>query len=358
MPSPLRPELYNRIKGRLGPVTIVNEGQAFQGHVTWNPVTQRKELHADWPGEYHATNCPYCNDTRQRLWINHRWSLYVKELKTDNLWLATCFNEGCLSVSGNAWRLKQYLFNDFLNGQQPDLLLPGAVLPDDAIRKAQLPGWVIRLDQLPEDHPACLYLCERRFNPAWLSQEFQVWYCQNSGFYHVQNRIIVPVYYQAELVGWQASFIGEPPSKDVPKYRTMHGMARWKLLYNFDVARTYPYVVVCEGATDVWRFGPEAVALFGKQVSLQQRQLLRSHWHNGIIIILLDADAQAEAGRIADSSELRDLAKVVVKLPEGKDPGDFSTLELRDIVVRAVREQRPHVGIRDVKLDPEMQLPS
>src|SRR5690348_11828499 len=113
MPTPLRPELYKRLKGRLGPVTIVNEGDAFQGNVAWNPVTRRLQLQATWPGEYYTTNCVFCNDTRQRLWINHRWGLYVKELKSDNLWLAICYNENCLSVPGRALQLKDLIFNDF-----------------------------------------------------------------------------------------------------------------------------------------------------------------------------------------------------------------------------------------------------
>jgi hypothetical protein len=41
MPSPLRPNLYNRLKGRLGPVEIKFEGEAFMGRVTWSPMSKR-----------------------------------------------------------------------------------------------------------------------------------------------------------------------------------------------------------------------------------------------------------------------------------------------------------------------------
>jgi hypothetical protein len=52
------------------------------------------------------------------------------------------------------------------------------------------------------------------------------------------------------------------------------GLRKSRLLYNEDLARQQPLVLVCEGVTDVCRVGPAEVALFGKSASRQQ--LLRS----------------------------------------------------------------------------------
>src|SRR5205085_9645610 len=99
----------------------------------------RYRLQVDWPGEYYAVSCPYCSDTRQRLWINHRWGKYVPELKLDNLFLAICFNEDCLKRSGRALHLPARVFDDFVRGGRPDPVLPGRP-PDPAARTPEPPG--------------------------------------------------------------------------------------------------------------------------------------------------------------------------------------------------------------------------
>ena len=353
MVSPLRPELYKRLKGRLGDVETANEGEEFRGSVTWNPARKCFDMQVIWPGEYYRVNCAFCNDTRKRLWINHRWALYVKELGSDNLWLAICFNENCLSVPGRARQLRDLVFDDFLRGHQLDLVRPGRAAPRERVREARWPGVTYPLHQLPADHPACLYLRGRGFDPAWLGEKLQVAYCSHSEDWcrQAQGRIIIPIFRHGQLVGWQGRLIGQPASREVPKYFSMPGMARRQLLYNLDVARAYPHVVVCEGPTDVWRFGPEAVALLGKQSASLQRDLIRTYWRDGVVVILLDANAKAEARGIAETPELRGIDTVVVTLPDGCDPGGVPTLWLRDYVFRQVRAKGIHVGIREVKLE-------
>ena len=93
MTSPLQPELYRRLESRLGPVIIANEGEELVGWAATDPCTGRPRLEVIMPGEYYRVSCPFCTDTRHRLYVNHRWGLWVPELRTDNLWLAHCFNE-------------------------------------------------------------------------------------------------------------------------------------------------------------------------------------------------------------------------------------------------------------------------
>ena len=35
----------------------------------------KPEFQASNPGEYYRIACPFCLDTRHRLWINHRWGV-------------------------------------------------------------------------------------------------------------------------------------------------------------------------------------------------------------------------------------------------------------------------------------------
>ncbi len=201
---------------------------------------------------------------------------------------------------------------------------------------------MIPLHELPIQHSACDYLRQRGFDPALLGRRLQVGYCQRAEpcFGPAQGRLIIPVHRRGQLVGWQARYLGDGYQlKGVHKYHSMPGMPRAELLYNHDQALAYPYVVVCEGPTDVWRVGPAAVALFGKTMSSRQRQLLAAGWGKGVAIILLDGEASAEACRI-DRELLGWVSRrVLVPLPDGGDPGGLPHGELWARIDLAAKRQ-------------------
>jgi hypothetical protein len=341
MPSPLRPELYQRLQRRFSPVAVACEGEAFRGRVITDLRTGKKKLNAEVPGEYYRINCPFCKECRQRLWINHRWGLYVPDLDSANLWLAICYNANCLALPGRAKHLYDWVFDDCARGLYPDPVLPGVRAPAGPGR-FQPPGEVMLLEQVPPDHPACQYVQSRGFDPARLSTEYRVGLCVNAapGLTDlVFGRLIVPVFFRGKAVGWQARLVGESSARTVPKYYTMPGFRKSEYLYNFDVASRYPFVVVCEGVTGVWSFGPEAVALLGKQASTAQVRLLQSTWKSGAVIVLLDGDAEDEAQKLFDALANGVRAKVLVRLPNGQDPGDWPEAELRRMVVEVARTQ-------------------
>src|SRR5262249_25633230 len=215
-----------------------------------------------------------CSDRRHRLWINHRWALYVPQLKTDNLWLACCYNENCLQSPGLALKLRDLVFDDFIRGRDADPILPGQRF-SSPLRQVRPAGLVYPLSSLQPDHEAVVYLRERGFDTDWLSRELQVGFCVEASpeFPMAGGRIVIPVTFQGRQVGWQARRLGDAADSGGPKYVTMPGMHKAEVLYNYDAARTSPFVVVCEGVSDVWSFGPEAVALFGKHISGQQLKL-------------------------------------------------------------------------------------
>jgi DNA primase len=114
-------------------------------------------------------------------------------------------------------------------------------------------------------------------------------------------------------------------------------MHKSELLCDYDCARSSPYVIVCEGATDVWSVGLDAVALLGKKASGAQVRLLRSTWGRGGVIILLDGDAQDEALELYDALG-PDVRKVIVTLPENTDPGSLQTAALRAHIAAEARQ--------------------
>lgn len=335
----LRPELYRRLVQRFTHVAVADAGVPMSSVIERRAIDNKKHLRLVTPGEYYRISCPYCNDTRQRLWINHMWAYRNADTGSNNLWLCVCYNEACLKTCERQRDLYNKVFDDtWPYDPQKDIVIKGMAPPaPSAPSTAELPGTVQPLDHLPPDHRACDYLRARGYDPIRLSRALG--YCvQNLPRYpSARDRIIIPIYMRGELVGWQGRLCYDTDNKYVAKYYSQPGMRKSAMLYNFDNAKKYPFVVVCEGPTDVWSFGPEAVALFGKTASAAQRLLISSQWKSGIVI-LLDADAAEDATCLA--AELQGNSPVVViRLPAEKDPGNFPSHELRQMVAAQALQQ-------------------
>jgi hypothetical protein len=217
-----------------------------------------------------------------------------------------------------------------------------------------LPPGLVSLAHLPSDHPAAHYICGRGYDVGYLSA---VWELASTSLCDPQ-RIAFPIYATSPpfanlanveptnfvLAGWQARAI-EPIPEHVPKYIFPPGMQKSRLLYGLRHAlNTTSPVIVCEGATDVWRVGPGAVAILGSSMSEQQRQLLLHYFAGRPIVVLLDADAQQHAeqlrqqlaaGRLHVASG--DNRIVIARLPaHRKDPGEATREEIAAAIGEAL----------------------
>ena len=137
------------------------------------------------------------------------------------------------------------------------------------------------------------------------------------------ERLIIPVVMDGELRGWQARLISGTPGKGNPKYYTMHGMKKSMALYNYDKVKAAPFVVVTEGPTKVWTFGPEACAILGNKASGWQAQKL-AFWGRELrkpIVILLEDINGGGGGRKPVKHDLRDDARARTALGCAKQPG-------------------------------------
>jgi DNA primase len=154
------------------------------------------------------------------------------------------------------------------------------------------------------------------------------------------------------LVGWQARVVGQAEG-DTPKYLSCAGMQKSRLLYGYGSAvRSRGPVVVCEGPTDVWRLGRHGVALFGKSLSLFQRELLAHNFPGRPVVVLLDSDAREEAEAVRREISFglpmkdSDRKVVIAELPEGgKDPADFPREVVLDCVAKALDSTPQHLGL-------------
>lgn len=358
MVTPLRPELYHRLQHHFGSVLVASEGMAMRSHV--EEISRGKHRRCvDDPGEYYRVCCPYCLDRRHRLWINHRWGYFDRAANSDNLFLAHCYNEHCLKVPGRVSQLWGKLFFNFIRGRDLDVLHPGRP-SDPETWNASPPGTCYRLDDLPFNHAAHEYVRSRGLDPFTLGKEWSVGYVDiaYAGRFTAQDRLYIPIMFRGELAGWQARILDDQLPAGVPKYYSMPGMKKSQLLYNYDQARHHPFVVICEGPSDVWSFGPEAVALLGKSMSPGQASLISEGtpclvhstfprlWNTAIVLLDEDAHHPDKSGTIAVDKVMDQLNqinglhhRIAVRLPAGKDPGDFDRDYLRAFVQARAKEQ-------------------
>lgn len=332
--QPLNPTLYFALRERFGKVKLANEHASMCGANFPHPfIPGRQEYVVSSWGEYYRIDCPFCGDRKQRLWINHLYGQPHFQSGWPETWLAACYNENCTSHPARRQELERQIFG-FRNWQERRrtmVIEPGEDL-SGPMQMAVPPGEIMRLSELNVDHPARQYLVGRSgggFDPIWLYDNFRLGFVLNVDdprYFAARGRIYIPVYFEGALVGWQTRMPYDSPkgANGPPKYYTMPGMPRRRILYNYDVARHWPFVVAVEGCPSVWRIGGPSVALFGKTLTPGQQHLLLTTWVGKPIVLLLDPDAREEMEGIL--GELQRAARqpiIPLYLPPGYDPADY-----------------------------------
>ncbi len=355
--NPLNPDLYQALLRVFGDVAISSEGS--RANITRTPKRDRNgRPHLSVKisgGEYYRVNCPYCNDTRKRLYIGYLWGQLDKITGREILHNVICYNEKCIRD-----RIQQQSLFDrvYPFGGAPRLSLPpvsrgngGDSHPSssEAIA-AKLPDNTVPLtDRSVPDHVR-KYLLSRHFDSVLLWKRWKVRYC--AAAIHstpiIHDRIVIPFHVfnpirkKLLLAGWQARSLNDDES--APKYLFPTGMRKSRLVYDlFAARRSRGPVVICEGVTDVWRLNKNAVALLGKTMSERQCDLIVSEFTGRPLVVLLDADARNEALKIARQLRSRrhehnDSGVVVVAtLPRNAgDPADCTRTQVWKAIATAL----------------------
>ena len=112
-------------------------------------------------------------------------------------------------------------------------------LPKDATELSKWDTSKLQPRQLESFIKAVQYIEERKmsFYDKWL------WTPES----HFRNRIILPFYYQKQIVGYTARWVGNTPDKATPKY--YHQMPK-NFVYGLDNQRSHQYTIVTEGQMD------------------------------------------------------------------------------------------------------------
>lgn len=347
----LNPTLYRNLEVNFpGGVIIANEGEPMQTGATYvlagKPNTQI--LHS---GEYYRVNCPFCRDTRHRLWVNHMYGQLDAHGRIMRF-VARCYNEDCLADRDNWESFDNAVFN-FTNAHERNRQVFPLNLPQDftdpyTLTKAELPGNVIPVSQLARampNHPAVAYLMQGRRYSIFELDHYEVGYCTavtNQRYATALHRIIFPIRRSGELIGWQAREIppeyGPPYSATGPKYWGLPGMKKKLMLYNHDKALGKQVLVVVEGATSCHRVGDCAVGLMGKTMSTQQYMMILNDWPNVPIVLMLDPDAKEEMQGILADFVNNNIVIVPVWLPEGYDPSDYDRITIWNTIRAKARD--------------------
>jgi hypothetical protein len=348
----LNQSLLARLKRRFGSVKIDSQGQSFVARPVRDYLTGEPRLRYRQTGEYYRTNCPFCSDTRHRLYINH---MYGRE----DAWgrpmyfLATCFNEtACMRERDNQYVLRQMIEES--PGSLGTFHVRRGTIVTHATEKT-MPGPCKLVSELDPYHEANEYLISRKFDPHVLGEFYGVSYCMDSIYYFAKWRIVVPTYQDGKLVGWQARYLGELPWYDKskrrelpPKYFTCPGMDRGLTLGNIDMARKYTTGVLMEGWFDVFALGPMGMCYMGDNLTAEQLQVVSGAFKGRSLVLLPDPE---EFDKPAVQRTLRTLRRrlggdnvAAVKLPEGTDPGSLDRPYLRHYIESEASRQGVRVA--------------
>ena len=160
---------------------------------------------------------------------------------------------------------------------------------------------------------------------------------KNSKMY---NRAIIPIYSNEEEIGYIAR-----ATKDymIPKYLFSKGLCSSLYLYNYDKAieraRQVSALFIVEGQGDVWRLYEagvtNAVGLFGKDISQQQKELLKTSGATKLIV-MTDNDQAGREGRMKIQRELNRYFKLIYPPMPKKDVGEMSIERIQKTIL-------PHV---------------
>lgn len=173
--------------------------------------------------------------------------------------------------------------------------------------------------------PLQAYLKRRKLNLSTLI-EYRCGICRVGPY---TMRLIIPVYYQNRLVGYQGADL---TGRAKTKYLSSHTPIK-NYLYNYD--NVDKRIIIVEGVLDCWRVGKDCVATFGTGVTKHQRNLILRKKPE-TLIICFDGDAYLLGLKEAAyyHSLIPDIR--VVQLPEDEDPDSLGD-KIGDFIERAER---------------------
>jgi len=358
---PLNAELYARLERVFGTVHISDEGAPFLARPVQNPVTGHIEYEGEC-GEYYTVCCPFCGDTRHRLWINHRWCTRYRGRILTHLFV--CYNEHCESnPETDAYASLRGMLTKYAHRCEQGLVqVTETVIAEGAA--AQWQGVSLPLSTpvhlLPRDNPAVRFLTQRGYNIVEAGEQLGMRWCTERPFSTERYKLLVPLYATVKgvylCVGAQLRYLNEDGTAGIPagatypvydkkadsyiatkyaKWRGLPGSKTGTYLYNGEIPLS-PVVCLVEGSFDVLggvspRLG---VASNGKQLNSRQKKALWYKWGaaGATLVVAYDGDVWLSGAKktaklvrsIAEAEATWSGGVITLKLGPTEDPGKLT----------------------------------
>jgi len=266
-------------------------------------------------------DCPFCGEDNKHCGIHYEQGNYfhcwVCNETGDVIKLIMEIESASFSVVKR--RLEEYQDGEYFKQRPKKQRRYTRVLPEEflPIQKNNEPLLVRRY-------------FERRGFALSLCQEYGLGWC-DQGEYPL--RLIVPVHFCGMLVSFQAvDLTGQARVKyiDCPEDRAE--MPNKHCLYGIDDIGDQ--IILVEGVTDKWRIGRDGVALFTKNWTHKQIELLYSVAKGRRVKVLLDLDAVRDGERLSSMLKANFSDVMFIELEEGdpEDPAEFDQELVRKVL--------------------------
>lgn len=156
----------------------------------------------------------------------------------------------------------------------------------------------------------------RNYNAQYIEQKYDL----RSN----DQKLVIPVYYNQEIVSYQERDIDQKFYKSCPKDTAIINYK--DILYNLDNCNEN-YVVVTEGILDCWRLDDNSVSCFGIGYTKKQIALLAKLFTHVIIMFDNEYEAQRKAESMASELDMMGVHSIVeqqiLQQADVNDPGDL-----------------------------------
>lgn len=276
--------------------------------------------------------CNQCDDKRFRLGFN-----VLKEV-------GHCFNCG---YRIGPHKFKEFLGQEFGDYSKNDIDSVISMINEENIRlqgitpwdkKLEFPG--IKMTLAPgQKNPyylalferACTYLEDRGFYALGVADHYGL-ILPEEGFFSTP-RLVIPTFEKGRMVFYQARALGDSMPKYLNPPKKLGPVGKNNFVFNLDRVDPSQDLIICEGVFSAMAAGPQAVAVFGKEISATQRLKILGCGAKRATI-LFDPGAMSSALKAGNS--LRGALEIRVANLELGDPNEVSASYLADILASAV----------------------
>lgn len=307
-------------------------------------------------GLQYSYKCPFCQDYKERLYINIDRKVY---------WCHNCESTGTIvtfisEYAHVTWKEALKIYREF---EGYDHKLPESIEEEVYSRLIKapeieqpkyvypLPEEFILIEEArgPVGEKAVRYLKSREVTLE-MAERYYIGYCEEGKY---ANRIIMPDFENGELIYWQArTFLPTPTNPVLKKMfrkvlnpsltqdqvkQGIRAVDKSEVIGNIDFVLEEGMAVLCEGKFDSYTIGDIGACLHGKHMSDEQfLKLVLNRDKIQCIAIMLDGDAMKNAIITADRLYKYFDDVLVCKLPKDADPNSLGRKKVLEILKDAI----------------------